>query len=508
VAFALFAAVIAVVAVAVPSLANLAPSTFEGNDGNLVVNSGKDWVSSTINRVQGDDLASGRDDNSFGQGTKEDDANVSVVTGSIPPQKSDLTRFYVGNENVSGINYLYLAWERSNVLGSANMDFEINKAAQPNLTTTGPKTLNRTAGDLLVTFDFTNGGGTPVLGALKWLTGTETIPATKSDCFSANALPCWGAIGDDTTGDDGRDGLDDERIDLTLAGYAEGAVNASTVTDPIVNTSLPGLTFGEAAIDLTTSGIIPQSSSCEGFGSAFLKSRSSASFPAEVKDFVPPKEVNINNCGNIKVKKADDAGNVIGGVTFKLLKDNGTTAAELGPPDGPNPPGTHQDEPGAEDTPVTGKTCTTATTTSAGPPATVKGECTITGVSPGNYWVVEDTSSVPGDYSATAPAQYATVTAGGTVDLSSTPFVNPRKHKVIVIVCHQGTDTFAKSDVTNGTSTLTSLARGATLPTGVTEAGICSLTNGAVFSGKAHQSDDRYDVDIGMVGGSVYSPHN
>src|SRR6266700_6881520 len=120
------------------ALANLSGSTFESNDGNLVVNTAgnTDWANAPA-RVRGDDLASGANDNSFGQGTKEDDANVSVVTGSIPPQKSDLTRFYVASEFANNSNFLYLAWERSNVLGSANMDFEINKNAQPDLTTTG-----------------------------------------------------------------------------------------------------------------------------------------------------------------------------------------------------------------------------------------------------------------------------------------------------------------------------------------------------------------------------------
>src|SRR5215212_7356923 len=171
-----------------PVLANLPGSTFEGNDGNLTVNTAgnTDWVNAP-NRVRGDDLPSGTNDNSFGQGTKEDDPAVTVVTGSIPPNKSDLTRFYVGNEFAAGSNFLYLAWERSNVLGSANMDFEINHAAQPNLTTTGPKTLNRTAGDLLITFDFTNGGGNPVLGLLKWVT-----TGAGSQCLSSNAVPCWG----------------------------------------------------------------------------------------------------------------------------------------------------------------------------------------------------------------------------------------------------------------------------------------------------------------------------
>src|SRR6266542_4727292 len=215
------------------SSANLSGSTFEGNDGNLGVYTpgNTDWVNAP-NRVRGDDLASGRTDNSFGQGTKEDDPAVSVVTGSIPPQKSDLTRFYVASEFASNSNFLYLAWERSNVLGSANMDFEINKLAQPDLTTTGPKTLNRSPGDLLVTFDFTQGGGNPVLGLLKWLTTGAT-----SQCFSANSMPCWG-----------------NRVNLSAAGFAEGAVNTSTVDDPIAGVSLPGLTFGEAAVNLTAAG--------------------------------------------------------------------------------------------------------------------------------------------------------------------------------------------------------------------------------------------------------------
>jgi hypothetical protein len=260
--------------------ANLPGSTFEGNDGNLVVNTAgnHDWENAP-NRVRGDDLASGTSDNSFGQGTKEDDPAVTVVTGSIPPQKSDLTRFYVANEFAGSSNFLYLAWERSNVLGSANMDFEINKLAQPNLTTTGPKTLNRSAGDLLITFDF-GGSGSPVLGLLKWVTS-----GAASQCFSANAVPCWG-----------------NRVNLSGLGEAEGAVNSVTVTDPIANVSLPAGTFGEASINLTAAGVFPPGT-CTAFGSTFLKSRSSASFPAEVKDFVAPQPVNISNCGTIIVKK-------------------------------------------------------------------------------------------------------------------------------------------------------------------------------------------------------------
>lgn len=269
----------------------LTGSTFAGGDGNLLTSpttyGTTDWQNvGGLNT--GVDLASGSGDNAFGQGTKEDSANVSVVTGSIPPQKSDLTRFYEASEFANGSNFLYLAWERTNNLGSANMDFEINQKTQPDLTTTGSKTLNRTAGDLLVTFDFTNGGGRPTIGLLRWVTSGST-----SQCFSSNSLPCWG--NEKTL--DGTDSI--------------GAVNnLDAVTDPFLSgtNNVGANRFGETAINLTAAGVFP-SGTCVAFGSAFLKSRSSASFPAEVKDFVAPIPVNISNCGEVTiVKHTDPAG--------------------------------------------------------------------------------------------------------------------------------------------------------------------------------------------------------
>src|SRR6266436_6945725 len=142
----------------------LSGSTFAGGDGNLLTSpttfGTTDWQG-VSGLHTGIDLASGSGDNAFGQGTKEDNAAVTVVSGSIPPNKSDLTRFYEASEFANNSNFLYLAWERSNVLGSANMDFEINQATTPGLGTPGPHTINRMAGDLLVTYDFTNGGSKP-----------------------------------------------------------------------------------------------------------------------------------------------------------------------------------------------------------------------------------------------------------------------------------------------------------------------------------------------------------
>jgi hypothetical protein len=155
-----------------------------------------DWQNAPGGVNPGFDLASGTKDNSFGQGTKTDSSNVSVVTGSIPNNKSDLTRFYEAAQVGSNThNFLYLAFERANVLGTANLNFEINQKTQPDLTTTGAKTLVRTAGDLLVTYDFTNGGGRPTIGILRWLT-SSTVPVvpnfSTNSCLSANAFPYWG----------------------------------------------------------------------------------------------------------------------------------------------------------------------------------------------------------------------------------------------------------------------------------------------------------------------------
>jgi hypothetical protein len=282
------------------AFANLSGSTFEGSDGNMVVDTtgNLDWANvNTVTPLHiGVDNSSGSSDNAFGQGTKEDNANVSVVDGSIPPNKNDLTRFYEASQQASnGDIYLYLGWERLVNIGNANLDFEINQNATAGFTgsTTGPLTLNRTAGDLLVSYDF-GGSGTPTLGLNTWL--TAAAGNTVSQCFSANALPCWG-------------------LHVTLNGSnSEGAVNSAPIQEPFLNTTLGTGLFGEAAINLTTAGVF-KAGVCEAFGSTFVKSRSSSSFTAEIKDFIAPVEVNISNCGSITVHKVTENGDSSFGYT-------------------------------------------------------------------------------------------------------------------------------------------------------------------------------------------------
>jgi hypothetical protein len=110
-----------------PAHANLPGSTFEGHDGNYVVNTAgnSDWTNAP-NRVVGNDAINSQQDNSFGQGTSENDTNVTVVSGSIPNSKADLAQFLVANEQgANGHTYLYLGWTRANQSGTTNFDFEI-----------------------------------------------------------------------------------------------------------------------------------------------------------------------------------------------------------------------------------------------------------------------------------------------------------------------------------------------------------------------------------------------
>ncbi|HEX8981506.1 MAG TPA: hypothetical protein VF792_01950, partial [Ktedonobacterales bacterium] len=262
-------------------------SIFEGGDGNLTVDTSGNTDWSNVKGVNiGIDLTSGSTDNSFGQGAKEDLPNPSVVFGSIPPNKNDLTRFYEASEFSNNNNFLYLAWERAVNIGSADIDFEINhlqcSTATPSNCDGNGVTTARTAGDLLVLFEF-SGSGTPTIQISKWVTsGTNA----KADCEAGGPYPCWGAV---------------QTLNNT---DSEAAVNTSTVQDPLNNNaSLTAGLFGETAINLTAAGVFP-SGQCTHFGSAYTKARTSgSSFDSELKDFIAPIPVNISNCGEIKIHK-------------------------------------------------------------------------------------------------------------------------------------------------------------------------------------------------------------
>ncbi len=333
---------------------SLLGSNFEiDTDANLRVDDPSpsiDWANVAESRKA--DTVSGSTDESFGQGSKEDTAVPSVMDGGIPPNKSDLKFFGVHQEGATSNGFLNLFWSRvQDPSGTTNMDFEFNQSS----TLSGNGfTPVRTAGDLLIIYDLSNGGIKPTLSLRTW-TGSVWGPPT----------------------------------DLTSSAAATGSINTSSIpageSDELG--ALDPRTFGEAQLSLAA--IFPNPNICLSFGSAYLKSRSSDQFNAAMKDFVPPVPVNISNCGSVRVHKVDDLGTPLAGAVFTLFKDNPPTGGVRGP----------------EDT-ITTDSCTTA----------ADGFCTIDeGILAGEYWVVETT--VPPGHDGAAD-QHVTVVPDVTVTVT------------------------------------------------------------------------------------------
>src|SRR5215217_5849785 len=167
-----------------------------------------DWAG--VSETRKADVASGSGDDSFGQGTKEDTAVPTVVSGSIPPNKSDLLNFGVYLEtNANGARFLNLFWHRvQEPNGTTNMDFEFN---QSSTISANGKTPARTSGDLLIQYDLSQGGTNPVLFLSKWIAVGDP-GKTAADCEASNSLPCWS-----------------KKLNLTAQGDATGSINTSAI---------------------------------------------------------------------------------------------------------------------------------------------------------------------------------------------------------------------------------------------------------------------------------------
>jgi hypothetical protein len=363
---------------------SLPGSNFEiDTDANLVVDvvDQMDW-GSVLDEDRRADEPSGSSDNSFGQGSKEDTPVPVVVSGSIPPNKSDLLNFGVYLEAAGANRFLHMFWHRvQEPSGTTNMDFEFNQLGT--LSGNGVTYL-RKSGDLLIQYDLAQGGTTPELFLSRWIDGTEG--KTADDCEASNRLPCWS-----------------KKTDLTAAGDATGSINTSAIAaaDADGLGDISPRTFGEASVDFSA---LVGEDECVSFGSAYLKSRSSDSFTAALKDFIAPVPVTISNCGTIKVVKVDDATPpaLLSGAAFDLRKDNPDVGGS----------------PGAEDPVV--DSCVTA----------ANGECSFTNVLQGHYWLVE--TSPPAGHDLAVPSYQAVEIAADAVETRT--FVDPRQRGAIKVV--------------------------------------------------------------------------
>jgi hypothetical protein len=264
-----------------------------------------DWANVTEARKS--DALSGSGDDSFGQGSKEDTEPPTVVAGSIPPNKSDLKTFGTYLEETDNGDFLHMFWHRvQDPTGTTNMDFEFN---QSEIISSNGVTPQRTAGDLLIQYDLANGGTNPELFLSRWITADEP---RSGICEASNALPCW-----------------EDRVSLSAAGDATGSINTAAIpsaeSDGLGNVS--ARTFGEASVDF--SAIVGDG--CVTFGSAYLKSRSSDSFPAALKDFIAPLDTGLDTCAKVTIRKVTDPSPNPNDESFSF------TTANFATPDGDDP---------------------------------------------------------------------------------------------------------------------------------------------------------------------------
>jgi hypothetical protein len=280
-----FVSAIAILLSVVPAYAShpeasLAGSNFEIDDNaNLKLDDpapSLDWGSlahPSGPELRETDAPTGQNDDSYKGGVKEDTECPGEVTGSIPNNKSDLLTFHVYEEPGVGTHpgFLNLAWSRvSDPSGTTLMDFEFNQSTTP--CSVGPNVV-RTEGDLLIEYAIDQGGARADISGRFW-TGTE-----------------WG---DPIDLDDGED--------CGGGPCAVGTINQSVISasDSDGLGEKQARTFGEAQIDLR---LIFDADSCTSFGSAMLKSRSSDAFTSQLKDFIEPVPIDLQNCGRVIIRK-------------------------------------------------------------------------------------------------------------------------------------------------------------------------------------------------------------
>lgn len=241
------------------------------------------------------------------------------TTASVP-SKDDITNAYVYEKIVNGHRMLYVGAEREAPNGDSHIDFEffqnnigLDHAAPCPANTVCKFTGTNKDGDLLISMDFTNGGD---FAGLSIRVRHEGVKSTQVNT----------PLGKIATGDNY------DLIGVVPAGcnFAVGGVNtvcafsnSGTINGgPWVNLdaqgneifSLPKNAFTEWGIDITALGL---TSAC--FPSVLVKTRSSQSITAQLKDFSlrdfescqAAVSTNIHNTSHVNITGST----VVGGTT-------------------------------------------------------------------------------------------------------------------------------------------------------------------------------------------------
>ncbi|MGH2726445.1 MAG: choice-of-anchor P family protein, partial [Actinomycetota bacterium] len=260
----------------------------DGNRPDSAAGEPLDWSSlaaSGARVVEFDDPKNSNSDDVYKDGSKALEPGGWACNTKKAPPKDDIVKAALGFRKVGTDRFMYVNWERYSTNGTANIDYEFS---QSNLEVC-PGLPVRTEGDIIITYDFDNGGGSITIHAFRWH-------------FTGPGVGQY--VQDDAT--------------LIEHQTYDAEVNRTNTTEP----GLKAGAFGEASINLTkTIGDI-----CPKFASAYVRTRSSTSITSDPKDRTK-KASDICPPPNPKITKtaAQSSVEVGGTVTFNLAFANDST---------------------------------------------------------------------------------------------------------------------------------------------------------------------------------------
>ncbi|HEX6249226.1 MAG TPA: prealbumin-like fold domain-containing protein [Nocardioidaceae bacterium] len=330
-------------------------------DGNIPVDTAGNLDWANTGSVYSDGFS---DLTNFSGSSKEFEHPTNWVNGSsgTAPGKSDIGDVYIYNTTIGGDTYSYFGFTRNDTTGTTAYDVEYNQL--PNLSASPPRP-NRTPGDLLVQIAQQGSTGFYIQQTSIW-TLTSDADWDSSCTLVPGYTPAagWCAFTPPAGAFDGAVSVD--------GAFAEGVLNLTEL-------------FGDTT--------------CVGdFGVMNIRSRSSESLDAALKDWVTPIAVDIEGtCADLTIIKRDDAGTIVPGATFLIEPD-----------------------------PTPGSSATSLTVTDGGqndPDGTADGIIVINPVEPGEYTVTE-TATPDGYFFPAQRSQTVQVAQSASAELV---FENPRQ---------------------------------------------------------------------------------
>ena len=264
---------IGLLAVSLPAAAfgaTLPGDDFEGDDGNLAITTAGnlDWNAVTPAIIVDKPSAS---NDSFTIGSQENNPSATWGTTVAPVNaKADVNRVYMRSQ----FPYLDLGIVRNQQAnGTVAYHVELDQSTAKHANGLPV----RTAGDVLVVYDFQGNSTTATLTLHRWI--------TSGTCATNTNAPCWG-------------------VGTTLnATQAIGGNNAAQVSDAVVDPAqtLAAKTFDEMTIDLSAALGLGENR-CVDFGQIWVKTREGGAFGSALQDLVGPKPVSVGNC-DVKIEK-------------------------------------------------------------------------------------------------------------------------------------------------------------------------------------------------------------